>query len=180
LHKISPAQLRALTHPLRFRIVELLREGPSTASRLALAVGESTGSTSYHLRELAKLGLIEEDAGRGNGRERWWRRAAELLWIPTDAEDPETRAAQAGLRGVMLERDEQAAQGYLAHEPELDPEMRAAAFVGGWHAWATPEQIDELARRVFELVDEFRGPPEQRPDDARHVYITFRAVPWLE
>jgi DNA-binding transcriptional ArsR family regulator len=161
-------------------MLEVLREGPSTASRLARDVGESTGSTSYHLRALAKAGLIEEEAGRGNGRERWWRRPDEKLWMPTDAEDPETRAAQAGLRGVVLERDEQAAQGYLAHEPELDPEMRAAAFVGGWHAWATPEQIDELARRVFDLADELRGPPEERPQGARPVYITFRALPWLE
>ena len=49
-------QLRALSHPLRLRIVEVLREGPATASALGRRLGESSGATSYHLRALAKAG----------------------------------------------------------------------------------------------------------------------------
>jgi DNA-binding transcriptional ArsR family regulator len=161
-------------------MLELLREGPSTASKLAREVGESTGSTSYHLRALAKAGLLEEETGRGNGRERWWRRSPDLLYIPTDADDPETRAAQAGLRSVFLERDEQAAQRFLTGEAQLDPALRAAAFVGGWHAWATPEEIDALGQRVLELVDALRRAPADRPEGAQRVYVTFRALPWLD
>ena len=161
-------------------MLELLREGPSTASHLARAVGESTGSTSYHLRALAKAGLLEEEPERGNGRERWWRRTAQIIYIPTDAEDPESRSAHAGLRSVLLERDEEAVARFLAQEADLDTDMRAAAFVGGWHAWATPAQIDELGQRVMELVDELRGPPEERSEGAERIYVTFRALPWLE
>jgi DNA-binding transcriptional ArsR family regulator len=66
--------LKALAHPLRFQLVELLAEvGPSTASELGRLVGESSGSTSYHLRTLAKEGLIEEAPELGNARDRWWR-----------------------------------------------------------------------------------------------------------
>ena len=161
-------------------MLEVLREGPSTASRLAEAVGESTGSTSYHLRALAKAGLLVEETGRGNGRERWWRRTAQILYMPSDSDDPETRAAQAGLRSTFLQRDEDALGRFIAKEAELTPELHAAAFIGGWFAWATPEQIDELGRRILELVDELRGPPEERPEGAKQVYITFRALPWLE
>jgi DNA-binding transcriptional ArsR family regulator len=161
-------------------MLELLREGPSTATRLARATGESTGATSYHLRALARAGVIEEEVGRGNGRERWWRRRGKMLVIPTGAEDAETRAAEHRMRSVFLERDEDAMQRYLDQEAELDTELRAAAFVGGWSGWATPEEIDAIAHRVMALVDELRRPEVERPEGARRIYVTFRAIPWLE
>ena len=81
-----------MVHPIRMRIIDALRdEGPSTATRLATILGESSGATSYHLRVLADAGVIEEDDTRGNGRERWWRRV-QPLFFPTDAEEPEDRA----------------------------------------------------------------------------------------
>ncbi len=70
----DPRTLRALAHPLRTGLLSLLRaEGPSTASRLGQRVGESSGTTSYHLRRLADLGFVEEVTGQGTARERWWR-----------------------------------------------------------------------------------------------------------
>src|SRR3954468_12521712 len=66
--------LRALAHPLRSRLLGRLRlHGPATASQLGRAVGESSGSTSYHLRQLAAYGFVEEVEGQGTARERWWR-----------------------------------------------------------------------------------------------------------
>ncbi|MFI9560533.1 ArsR/SmtB family transcription factor [Nonomuraea endophytica] len=69
----DPEVLKAVAHPLRVRMLGMLRaDGPATASQLARRVGESSGSTSYHLRELAKYGFIEEDHST-DGRERRWR-----------------------------------------------------------------------------------------------------------
>src|SRR3954464_4581626 len=66
--------LRALAHPLRSKLLAELRlHGPATASRLGRAIGESSGSTSYHLRQLAAYGFVEEVEGGGTTRERWWR-----------------------------------------------------------------------------------------------------------
>ena len=66
--------LHALAHPLRVRMYdELSSRGPATASELARRFGESTGATSYHLRQLARHGFIEEDPTRGTLRERYWR-----------------------------------------------------------------------------------------------------------
>ena len=66
--------LRALAHPLRNRLLGQLRvNGPATASQLGRAIGESSGSTSYHLRQLAAYGFVEEVEGQGTARERWWR-----------------------------------------------------------------------------------------------------------
>ncbi|MBF8186757.1 helix-turn-helix transcriptional regulator [Nonomuraea sp. K274] len=74
-YKISdPQVLKVVAHPLRVRLLGLLRsEGPATASELGRKVGESSGSTSYHLRELFKYGFIEEDSEQRDGRERRWR-----------------------------------------------------------------------------------------------------------
>ena len=64
----DPRSLKALAHPLRLELLELLRfEGPSTASALARRVGESSGATSYHLRQLARHGYIEEDERPAHG-----------------------------------------------------------------------------------------------------------------
>lgn len=71
---VDASALKALAHPLRVRMYDLLADGgPATASQLAEQVGESSGTTSYHLRFLARHGFIEEDTDRGGRRERWWR-----------------------------------------------------------------------------------------------------------
>ena len=68
------AGLRALSHPVRLRMLGLLRaDGPATATMLAGRLELNTGATSYHLRQLAQHGFIEEDTERGNARDRWWR-----------------------------------------------------------------------------------------------------------
>lgn len=72
---IDPAALKALAHPLRVQILdELSLYGPATATGLAGSLRESSGATSYHLRQLAKHLFVREVDGRGTGRERWWER----------------------------------------------------------------------------------------------------------
>src|SRR3954451_23671612 len=85
-HVQDPEALEALAHPLRGRLLGLLRaDGPATASGLAERVGESSGVTSYHLRKLAEVGFVEEDQERGTRRERWWRAAhTSTSWSPSD------------------------------------------------------------------------------------------------
>jgi len=76
--RLDPRSLRGLAHPLRMRLLSTLRhDGPATASQLAEKLGESSGATSYHLRQLAAHGFVEDDPERGKGRERWWRAAKE-------------------------------------------------------------------------------------------------------
>src|SRR3984957_6671525 len=68
----DPKALRALAHPIRLSLMAVLRsQGPLTATRAGELLGESSASTSFHLRQLAKYGLVEE-AGGGHGRERPW------------------------------------------------------------------------------------------------------------
>lgn len=78
--------LGTLAHPLRSRMVGLLRlHGPATATKLGQRLRESSGVTSYHLRKLAEVGLVEEDVDRGTRKERWWRAVHDLTkWSAED------------------------------------------------------------------------------------------------
>src|SRR5690349_19069342 len=70
----DPGVMRALAHPARLTLMERLTSGaPATATECAELIGLSPSATSYHLRALAKVGLIEQAPGRGDGRERVWR-----------------------------------------------------------------------------------------------------------
>ncbi|WP_308799867.1 ArsR/SmtB family transcription factor [Agromyces silvae] len=80
---LSAATIKALAHPLRIRILdELAMFGPLTASGLGERLGESSGATSYHLRQLAKHDLVQEIEGRGTARERWWERTPSPIATP--------------------------------------------------------------------------------------------------
>lgn len=97
LTTITPSAnaLKALSHPGRLRMLGLLRmEGPATATTLATRLGLNTGATSYHLRQLAQHGFIEEDGERGNARDRWWRAVHQATTTdPGTIADEEGRAA---------------------------------------------------------------------------------------
>lgn len=125
--------LRGLAHPLRLRLLGLLRlEGPSTASKLAGQVGESSGSTSYHLRQLAKHGFVEETEGPGSRRERWWRAAHRQTSWPVGPSD----AGPAGEPGA-LSADDIAAAGEILLHAQVDAEARAVGrWIGDRRSWS--------------------------------------------
>src|SRR5580692_2854340 len=97
----DPRALRAYAHPIRMALMGLLRtEGPLTATRAGELLGESSGTCSFHLRQLAKYGLVEE-AGGGAGREKPWRATTMFTAWPDVADDPDMAAASDLFRGVL-------------------------------------------------------------------------------
>lgn len=171
-------EIWAMAHPIRFRIFELLREGPSTASRLGRRLGESSGTASYHLRFLHRAGAIEEAPELGTKRERWWRRPEELQLVPTD-DDLEGRAITARLFAIFFARDAEARRRFVAAMPELEADWHEGAFVGNWRVTMTPREASELGARLLPLIDGFRrrGDP---PEGAGAALISFSVLPWLE
>ena len=166
-----------MAHPLRIRLLEELRGGPATASMLARELGESSGATSYHLRELEKAGLIEDDPERGNSRDRWWKRTTGMLIVSSDpADDAEYEAALGQLRSVLVRRDEDALGRYFATVADAPQEWQDASFVGGWTLFLTLDEIRALSALVLESTDRRRRPLAERPEGARQVYVTFRAL----
>src|SRR5262245_35651030 len=100
----DPRALRAVAHPIRLELLGLLRRsGPLTATEAAARIGESPASCSFHLRQLAKYGLVEE-AGGGRGRQRPWRATAPLTSWPGAVDGDDRREATAMLSRVVVER----------------------------------------------------------------------------
>jgi DNA-binding transcriptional ArsR family regulator len=153
----GPEALRALSHPVRLRLLGLLRmDGPSTASALATRLGLNSGATSYHLRQLAQHGFVVDDEDRGNGRERWWRAAHQSTRVPTDDAAPDALAdrdtSDAFLQAVAIVRTEQL-QRAVEERPLLAPEWRAASTFSDWGLRLTPTRARQLVRAVAELVE---------------------------
>jgi DNA-binding transcriptional ArsR family regulator len=75
--------LKAISHPLRMQLLaELRRTGPATASELGRVLGESSGSTSYHLRQLERFGFVGDDDEQPSGRERRWKALHDMTNFP--------------------------------------------------------------------------------------------------
>lgn len=168
-------QMWAMAHPLRLEILGLLVEGPATASLLARRLGESSGTTSYHLRVLARAGAVVEEPELGTRRERWWSRPDPFVIIPTD-DDLEGRAITARMLGLFFARDEQARRHLVTKD--LGAAWRAGAFVGNWFLELTPEEADALAERLTELVQELRSRPEPT-SGADRALVSVSVLPWL-
>jgi DNA-binding transcriptional ArsR family regulator len=77
--------LKAMTHPLRMRLIgELRSRGPATASELGRRLGESSGATSYHLRQLERFGYVADDDVQPGGRQRRWRALHDQTTLPDE------------------------------------------------------------------------------------------------
>lgn len=164
----------ALAHPIRFRIFELLRERPATASQLARRLGESRGTASYHLRMLARGGAIVEDETLGTRRERWWRRPEDAVLI-TPGSDPEGRAIDERMLTVFFARDEEVRHRYLAGRPTAA--WQESAFVGNWLLELTPDAADRLGRTLFEFMDDLR---RSEPAGGEQTLVSVSVLPVLE
>lgn len=151
----DPRVLKVVAHPLRVRMLGMLRaEGPATASELGRRVGESSGSTSYHLRELAKYGFIEEDPERRDGRERRWRaRHRYTSWDNLEmATTPEGREAVRIMHQRQVEVLVRTAEAF--EEREWPPELIEVCGMSDHLVRLPPAAIREFGVRVDDLVRE--------------------------
>lgn len=144
--------VRALAHPLRLELLDMLRfDGPSTATLLARRTGESSGATSYHLRQLARYGYVEEAPAAG-GRERWWRyRERRLVTAGGDAGANSLRT----LLSELLTREAHALDRFLA-ERTRPSEWDDAAFFQSRALRLTAAELDELRSGIETLLARFR------------------------
>lgn len=167
-----------LAHPLRSRLLTALRmDGPATATALARSLDTNTGATSYHLRKLASVGLVEEtDAGRG--RERWWRASTSSHgWTERDvAGDAEAEAASDWLKRYYLRSFVERYERWLAVAADAPIEWRAAVESGDAKLHVTAAQLTAFQDDLIALIDRYR---DAAGDDraARDVEFFYHMVP---
>ncbi|SFB54948.1 Helix-turn-helix domain-containing protein [Amycolatopsis marina] len=156
---LDARSLRALAHPLRVRLLDLLRaDGPATASGLAQRVGESSGTTSWHLRQLAEHGLVEEDATRGTKRERWWKPTHEShsMRVADFVDDPELAGPlNVYLQSLIQQRFAVESQ-FVAELPQwLDRWKDKASFYDD-RLFLSPAEALALTEEVQAVVERYR------------------------
>lgn len=148
----DPRALRALAHPVRLELMAQLRQcGPLTATQAGERIGETPSSCSFHLRQLAKYGLVEE-AGGGRGRERPWRATAITTeWAPR-GDSKEADAAGALLSRVVIERYFKATLEWLDRRHDEDPEWVRAASMNDALVYMTPAELIELDTKIRDFL----------------------------
>lgn len=179
LELTDPRAMRALAHPVRLAILETLHtQATANATECSRAVGESPQACSYHLRSLAKWGIVRT-VESSDGRETRWELASRGIRFASGTEaSPGFEAAAAALKAIVLERDDRILAQFLAREHELPGEWRDAAGFSSGIVYVTPTELEQLQGRVIEVLNEFdRRDEADRPEGARRVDVAFRAIP---
>lgn len=180
---LDPTGLRAIAHPLRMQLLFALRRGgAATASQLAEKLGESSGATSYHLRQLAAKGFVEDDPEhQGKGRERWWRatftgitveRMEDFLQHP----DPEVRGAMNLYLQEVAARHTHEVSTWLGTMHEWPENWQALADQSSFGVKLTPERAQELDEKIHELINSYRDDPSDA-EGVEYVRIHLHLFP---
>ena len=176
----DPRALRAYAHPIRLSLLGLLRrEGPKTATEAAAAIGESVASCSFHLRQLARYGLIEEVEG-AHGRAKPWRATALYTSWRSDSDDPEMAAAATMLEQVILDRYHHDARAWLAQRDHEPTAWRRAGQASDYLLHVTAAEARRVSERLHAMVDEFvprNLDPKLRPKGSRAVRLIHLIFP---
>ncbi len=177
---VDPAVMRALAHPLKWALMEVLSvEGPATSTRCAELVGDTQANCSFHLRKLARYGFVEE-APSASKRERPWRLAkVEQSWSVLQPDEHRSRAA-AELERVFVQHELAKIMRWERTSHTFPEEWRQATLRAGAQTWLT---ADELAERIFEVMLTYRDrltDPAQRPAGSRPVRLFTVGYPLPE
>lgn len=181
----DPRALRAMAHPVRLRIMEeLARVGQATATELSERLGESAANCSWHLRQLAQYGFIEE-AGGGTGRQRPWKVVVQSVSLAKPGQgDTELAYAGDAAAEVLLGRELEALRAWRDARHDAPEVWREASFLSQSWNWLTADELaafradyEALIERHMAAHAQERFDPARRPPGARMVRIVSWAVP---
>lgn len=177
---LGPRQLRALAHPLRVQLLGLLRlDGPATASQLAARVGESSGATSYHLRQLAAYGFAEDAPGRGAGRERWWQASFHKHTVRSEdfLYDPELRGTLDVYLHEVLNQYIQGIGRFLAEQGSWPREWVESSTFSDYLLRLTPSRLRDLVAELETVIARFEAEAADPEAEAEQVQVKLFAYP---
>ncbi len=177
---LDSAQLRVLAHPLRSRLLAALRAfGAATATELAQRLQTNSGATSYHLRQLADVGLIEEQPEEAGGRRRCWRAAHEVTSYRESAfeDDADDRAAADWLLGHHVRLFQRLTEDWLESRREWSTEWRDAAHQSDHEFAVTPQGLTTLNRDLQAVVERHRAYADPATPGAVRCAIVLQSFP---
>lgn len=171
--------LRALSHPLRVRIMELLaQEGPLTATEAAAELGTTPANCSFHLRLLARHGFVEEAEG-GVGRQRPWQLVEQQTRIVSQELDQEGLSALRALDELRWVRRQHQQTEWWRTRDAYPVEWRSAASEYFAVLHLTADELVELSGAVHEVVERYqdRGAVSNRRPGTSPVDISMSMTP---
>jgi hypothetical protein len=170
--------LAALAHPIRYALLDhLMTIGPATASQCAEALEQSPSNCSWHLRHLARFGLVEP-ADSADGRERPWHATATGLRFDASHAGDAAEATTRALAGAELEQEDRLARTFLSAKPRFAPAWRDAAAFSQYGLRITARELEDLTAAIDALVRPYIGLTRvDAPDDAGPVHVSLRAFP---
>jgi hypothetical protein len=177
----DPRAMRALAHPVRLALMDALSmDGELTATQAAQIVGESPASCSFHFRQLAKYGFVEETGG-GTGRQRPWRLKTLAITLSVEAAS-ETRAAVArhDLLAMFQEQAIARLRNWMATQSLFPKRWREAYQAKRAIWWVTPDELEQLGKEMQALVLRYSArveDPPSRPEGALPVEFLGFAFP---
>jgi DNA-binding transcriptional ArsR family regulator len=174
--------LAAMAHPLRRRLVDLLKvDGPATASMLAERTGEAVGNISHHMKVLAASELVEvaPELAR-DGRERWWRLvSARLRWSSRDfAGDPSGEAVEMAAASLGLQRQLELLNAWRGASPETHAAWGDGPFVTDSWLRLSPDELVQFSQEMIGLIQ--RWADRDIPDDGAEresVFVFAHGIP---
>jgi DNA-binding transcriptional ArsR family regulator len=175
----DPRELRALSHPTRLALLELLdADGPMTATQAGERIGESPASASFHLRTLAKYGFVEEAPG-GRGRQRPWRITPETQEIREEDLSPEGRIAAGAFVELLRQRDVERLRAWTSTRMHYPERWRKAAKELRLSVHLTADELAGFTEAVTTALAPYvdREAAGDRPADAVPVSVGMHAVP---
>ncbi|PKT68510.1 transcriptional regulator [Streptomyces populi] len=165
--RLDARSLRGIAHPLRMELLSSLRrQGPATASMLAERLGESSGATSYHLRQLAAHGFVEDAPELGKGRERWWQAVDQGLNFDENLlkdPDPAVRGAADMFLHEVATTHARELSTWLGTRDDWSEKWTRATDMSDFTMRLTPAQSRELIQKMHELLDSYCA--LERPED---------------
>lgn len=176
--RLDERQLRVLAHPLRSRIPGILRVGgPATATDLARILDTNSGATSYHLRQLADVGLVE-DTGEGVGRRREWRATSRFhSWVPSEfAGRADATAALGWLQRAYLRQFVERAERWEEAAPTQPEAWRDLLGLNDTFVEVTPAQAERLRAELDAVFERYRAAGAGDPEALR-LHVTTHLAP---
>ena len=174
----EPAALDALSHPVRLDLLSfLMSHGAATASDCARAVDDSPSNCSYHLRVLAKHGLVEPVASE-DGRERPWRATITGLSLDLDSTDPSVVASATAMLEASIQLDYQLAREHVRRRDRIEGAWRDVDAHAQYGLRVNPAELQSIVERIDAIVRPYIAATRQdAPDDAAIANLSLLAFP---